>query len=560
MPVRLSLLWPLVACLALPYVTAGAQAGASMQSSPGTGREPASSALGDRISSILSDPAVARAHWGIAVTTLEGTPLFSLEDAKLFRPASTAKLFTTAAAMTLLGPTHRFTTRVFGDLDPATGTVQGDLTLVGGGDPSFGTDDLPYRPPPTYHEPPQRPFKPNVDETALALSRAGVKQVTGDIVGDDRLFERATVPEGWAEEDLLWGYGTLPSALSFADNEVRLTITPESAPAAGSDEAAPHITRLDSNQPFSFLHVDNKVITTPHDAAHTDGVDAHEIPASTGDPQSVRLFGSLASGAAPVHETLAVRDAAAYAAGALQAALEAHGIALNGQAKAVHSAPPSEAVPFLHTIKTPGCEASLWGEAPPCAPPCPDPSSSSHLLAEHTSPPLAEDVTFTLKTSANLHAELLLRHLGRLVTCSGVPAWQGARVLHSWLLHIGLVDGDVTLYDGSGLSTKDLATPRAEAQVLAYAARQPWFAQWKAALPIGGVDGTLSGRFTEEPLKGHVYAKTGTLGETRALAGYVRCASGKDVIVVVLVDNHEPGNAADRTAMDKIVAAIAELN
>ena len=58
-------------------------------------------------------------------------------------------------------------------------------------------------------------------------------------------------------------------------------------------------------------------------------------------------------------------------------------------------------------------------------------------------------------------------------------------------------------------------------------------------------------------MKGHIFAKTGTLGESRGLAGYLDCASGRQVIVSVYVDNHTPGGAADRTAMDKIIAAIA---
>ncbi len=103
-------------------------------------------------------------------------------------------------------------------------------------------------------------------------------------------------------------------------------------------------------------------------------------------------------------------------------------------------------------------------------------------------------------------------------------------------------------------------TPRAEAQLLAYAASQPWFIQWKAALPVGGVDGTLASRFTAPPLKGQIFAKTGTLGESRALAGYIRCASGQELIVVILDDDHTPGSSADRIAMDAIVAAIAEDN
>ena len=59
--------------------------------------------LGSKIATVLADPTVSRAHWGIAVTALDGTPIYGFDEGKLFRPASNAKLFTTAAAMALLG-------------------------------------------------------------------------------------------------------------------------------------------------------------------------------------------------------------------------------------------------------------------------------------------------------------------------------------------------------------------------------------------------------------------------------------------------------------------------
>ena len=96
-------------------------------------------------------------------------------------------------------------------------------------------------------------------------------------------------------------------------------------------------------------------------------------------------------------------------------------------------------------------------------------------------------------------------------------------------------------YDGSGLSGHDLVTPRATVRLLQYASGQPWFAEWKKSLPVGGVDGSLEGRFAKAPLKEHVFAKTGTLGEARALSGYLDCASGKTVIFSILVGNHAPG-------------------
>ena len=69
-------------------------------------------ALGQQIAGLVADPAVSRAHWGVMITTLDGTPIYTLNEGQLFQPASNAKLYTTAAAMGLLGPNQRFTTRV----------------------------------------------------------------------------------------------------------------------------------------------------------------------------------------------------------------------------------------------------------------------------------------------------------------------------------------------------------------------------------------------------------------------------------------------------------------
>jgi D-alanyl-D-alanine carboxypeptidase len=87
--------------------------------------------LGEQIAAIVAEPAVSRAHWGIAVATPDGTPIYGLNEGQLFRPASNAKLFTTAAAVALLGPTATVNTSVAGHFDPATGTITGDLTLLG---------------------------------------------------------------------------------------------------------------------------------------------------------------------------------------------------------------------------------------------------------------------------------------------------------------------------------------------------------------------------------------------------------------------------------------------
>jgi serine-type D-Ala-D-Ala carboxypeptidase/endopeptidase (penicillin-binding protein 4) len=165
-------------------------------------------------------------------------------------------------------------------------------------------------------------------------------------------------------------------------------------------------------------------------------------------------------------------------------------------------------------------------------------------------------VTVTNKLSQNLHAELLLRLLGKLKGSDGSFA-QGTRVVRQFLVSAGIDDGDFFFYDGSGMSADDRVAPRAYTRLLTYAARQTWGEAWRNTLPIAGVDGTLGGRFRNSALKGKLWAKTGTLNETNALSGYLTAASGKTLAFSIMVNGHRPESNAESQAIDKICEAIA---
>jgi serine-type D-Ala-D-Ala carboxypeptidase/endopeptidase (penicillin-binding protein 4) len=181
------------------------------------------------------------------------------------------------------------------------------------------------------------------------------------------------------------------------------------------------------------------------------------------------------------------------------------------------------------------------------------------LLASHVSPPLGDDLVVTNKVSQNLHAEITLRTLGKLESIDGSLV-EGTRVVRQFLVSAGIDPADFVLYDGCGLSMQDLVTPRAFTTLLAYAARQSWGEAFRTSLPVGGVDGSLSSRFKEPLLDGKLFAKTGTLGEARALSGYLVAASGQTVAFSIMCTDHRPSAPADRIAMDKIVTAIAVSN
>jgi D-alanyl-D-alanine carboxypeptidase/D-alanyl-D-alanine-endopeptidase (penicillin-binding protein 4) len=154
---------------------------------------------------------------------------------------------------------------------------------------------------------------------------------------------------------------------------------------------------------------------------------------------------------------------------------------------------------------------------------------------------------------------MLLRLLGKAEGEDGSIA-QGARVVRQFLVSAGVQPQDFFFYDGSGLSPQDVITPRAATTLLTYAARQPWGAAYRNSLPVGGVDGTLNNRFMQPPLKGRVFAKTGTLNEVHALSGYLIADSGRTVVFSILCNDHSPVMDTTRVAIDKVVAAIAAAN
>lgn len=515
--------------------------------------------LQQQVREMVSDPAVNRAHWGVMVTALDGTPIVAVNEGQLFQPASNAKLYTTAAALALLGADSTVATVVTGALEPS-GTVVGDLTLVGGGDANFDSGDLPYIPPAERPKPSGRPARPrglsdlkDINSLADQLVAKGLKRVEGDVVGDDTLFPWEPYAPDWALDNAVWGFGAPVSALTISDNQLRLTIR------AGEGADVPGTVLLEQAVPYYTVRAE---VSTVQTKAEATGVQVERLPGS----RVLRVYGSMAVRAEADVEEVAIDDPAEYAAMTLKAALIERGVAIRGDARASHRE-VADGTGFLVELhrNAPADEAFLKGEpvAGACLQSAPQPDVK--VLATHTSAPLEGDLIFTNKVSQNLHAELLLHRLARIVPCSQGSTVAGAGAIRAfWSTRAGLDPRDFIFYDGSGLSGHDLTTPRATAKLLSYAAHdptteqpQPWFPQWRASLPVAGEDGSLAGRFKATPLKDHVFAKTGTLSEARALSGYLECASGRTVIFSIMVGDFVPGTTEVRETLDRMVSVIA---
>jgi D-alanyl-D-alanine carboxypeptidase/D-alanyl-D-alanine-endopeptidase (penicillin-binding protein 4) len=368
---------------------------------------------------------------------------------------------------------------------------------------------------------------------AQQVEQAGVRTVDGSVVGDDTFFLHEPYGTAWAWDDLQWSYGAPASALSFNENTIGLTLTPDpAAPATTTPEWTPNV---------DYYTLDNTM-----------------TPAKTGEtphPGLDRPVGSMlvrAWGTAPpegLHAGLAIEDPAQFTAAAFRQALVSRGVSISGAFASAHRYTTG-------TIDFSAERIQPVSLVPSTVSTVAAPVLDRKVLATHISVPVAEDIMVTNKTSQNLHAELLLRLLGKLCGTDGSTA-EGARVVRQFLLDAGVDDADFFFYDGSGMSMDDRIAPRALTRLLAYGSHQPWGQAWRDTLPIAGTDGTLSGRFKTSPLKGRLWAKTGTLGETNALSGYLTGTSGKTLVFSILVNGHRPGSAVELQAVDRIAEAIA---
>src|SRR5258708_828065 len=160
----------------------------------------------------------SKGAWGLLIVDAEsGDTLFDLSADKYFVPASNMKLFTTALALAKLGPDFRFhTTLETRGAISSEGVLSGDVVLVGRGDPNLSNRKFPYELKEKFHGPPQKLFV----ELADALVAKGVKEISGDVIGDDSYFPRERYPNGWEIDDIVWEYGPAISPLPVHDKTV----------------------------------------------------------------------------------------------------------------------------------------------------------------------------------------------------------------------------------------------------------------------------------------------------------------------------------------------------
>jgi D-alanyl-D-alanine carboxypeptidase/D-alanyl-D-alanine-endopeptidase (penicillin-binding protein 4) len=451
-----------------------------------------------------------KGEWGLLIADAEtGETLYELNADRYFVPASNMKLFTTALALAKLGADYRFhtTLETHGAISDV-GVLSGDVFLVGRGDPNLSNRKFPYELKEEFDGAPERVLA----ELADALVVKGVKEVSGDIVGDDSYFPREIYPDGWEIGDTVWNYGAAISAIVVDDNTVALTLTPGELPGSPVQAALSPAT--------PDFYVQNDVVTSSAEVK-SDLTLTREPGAKL-----VVVRGTLPAHSAPRKLVLAIHEPAEHAAALLMRLLADRGVKVGGTSRALHI--PETAAD------------------PPRA-----------VLAEHISIPLGDSVKLVNKISQNLHTEMLLRTAARQ---SGIWATPDdlAKFPADFYAAAGIVPGDVLQTDASGLSRHDLVTPRATVALLRYARVQPWFAPYFASLPVAGVDGTLEDRMKDTIAVGRIHAKTGSVEHVRTRSGFAETLAGKRLVFSFLGNNQGGKNHEATDALDALCVAMLE--
>jgi len=468
--------------------------------------------LQQKLSLHVSQPRFAGAVWGVKVTSLDsGATLFETNAQKLLSPASNSKLYTVALGLDRLGEDFRIKTSLYASSKPdSAGTLKDDLIVYGRGDPTIN----------------ERLHSNDVNQAlqplVAALAKAGVKRITGDIVGDDSYFKGPRLGSGWTWDDMESYYGAEISALTINDNVSVMFVRP------GPQPGAPCELRL---SPGAGLFLSNRTETLKEAAR---SINCFRPPGQN----VVYVSGRMGLMEQESKEEITSPNPAALFVSLLKEALSCAGIKVEGQTRTMNWL-DRQIAPLNHNMVELGAIGSL---------------------------PVSDIAREILKPSQNLYADLLLAQVGERARDPQKPEVTsedlGIRELNRFLSEAGVPRGDVLFEEGSGLSRNNLTTARATVGLLEFMSRHKAAETFRLGLPIAGVDGTLRNRMKGTAAAGNVRAKTGTLRWAVSLSGYVTSGAGERLAFSIMLNRyHNPSGARSaREEVDAIPVMLAEFS
>jgi PBP4 family serine-type D-alanyl-D-alanine carboxypeptidase len=476
-----------------------------------------SGALAVAIRGVTERPIFTGARFGLAVhDVVDGRPIYRCNAQDLFQAASTTKNLTAAYALSLLGRDFRFRTRLVrtGMVD-GSGTLHGDLVLIGSGDPNLSgrvtsNDTLDFQAfdhsvgGPKAQLVERNPLQ-IIEAFARGVREAGIRRVTGTVLVDVQLF-----PEGYREP----GTGTIVSPIAVNDNLIDIEVK---AGERAGERLSYRITPASG-----YVRFIDRATTAPKDAPNT-------LRFSNEQRQADATWSVVISGSVPVGTTswvgFAVQSPSRFARTLLVEALASAGVVVEG--------------------------GLLGSDITSTAT-----SEDRAVVFEHVSPPLVEATKVILKVSQNLHAEMLLPVIGATVRGTRGPEATAAgyecasQLLARWGVDMtGACQGDAAGMFG-------YFSPDFMCRLLARIASSDIYGDFASCLPVMGRDGTIRDVQRDSPAAEHVVAKTGTIISpdrlynglhygAKGLAGYATTKSGRRVAFAIYLNDFYPPPSSD---------------
>lgn len=479
--------------------------------SQGTSAVPSGTSFTQQLDAMFDAPMWRNAHWGVKIVDLTTSEmLYEREADKGFMPASNMKLYTTAAALHLLGPDYRYETSIYAT-GPITesGTLMGDLLIVGSGDPSISGRYDPVSSTTTM-----------LRNWAEAVRKAGIRRVEGAVIGDDNCFDDEYHCGTWQLDYIQEWYAAETSGLSMNENCWDAVIRP------GTKVGDPAI--VESVLPTRYYTIVSEVTTTEPLKAVSDETDItlHRPM----DSNVVTIKGTIPLGTKEYMEWGSLRNGTLYCASLFAEELERQGIHVIGG--------PAD----IDDVRDPDVRIG---------------HSAMKLVHTHVSPPMSRLIQIVNKPSQNFYAEQLLKTLGRKYKGAG-SFKQGEQVVKDFLTSAGIASANLRMADGSGLSRQDLVEPQMTMGILQFMHRQPEFKAFYDSLPIAGIDGTIKSRMRGTAAEGNLHAKTGTINRVRSLSGYVTRKDGHLIAFCTMANNYLVDTKHANDVQDKLAMMLIE--
>ncbi len=433
---------------------------------------------GNRIScDFISNRVMKGSSVGLVVTDLSNGKILMSEGSNLLlAPASTLKTVTTATALELLGPDYRFQTMIgySGNRDTVLKTLNGNIVVKGGGDPTLGSmiNGMTGSPDSIARQ------------ITDALKKEGIVTVTGDLVVDVSAYDQLALPGSWAWEDIGNYYGAAPSALTFADNMIFLYFD---SPAKSGEPVT--LVRTFPDIPWLSWQNELRSSSVNRDLAYIYG-------SPWGEKRIIR--GTIPAGRKMFEVKASMPEPPLYFGDFLAAKLAESGIQLRGSVRIV-----SAKVEFTSVLTI-------------------------------FSPPLEQIIREINHESVNLFAEHLVMQLAFEKTGKG-SLQEGLNLIEGFWKENGVAE-PFFLEDGSGLSRFNAVSSQFLVRVLTRMHGSRYGMVFRTSLPSAG-NGTLTGFPTEDFPGETLRCKSGSMERVRGYAGYLQCVSGRQVAFAVLVNN-----------------------